>query len=271
MALDISHRAADTIPVDLSGLIPESVRGKSLTKIEQFLILHGRHEVPLAEVFEVTGDATTERLNLNGDFSHAHSIGMGMTAGSIHVAGNAGRHVGLAMRGGEIHITGDAGDSLGCEMRGGTIRVDGSAWNSVGGARSGSRLGMSGGTILVTGDVGDQTGYRMRRGLIAIGGNAGELTGYNMLAGTIVVLGNCGVHPGAGMRRGTICLFGGTQTKGLPTFRSAGATDSPVISLTGRHLQSLGFIKNTEQFQHHCELLHGDFLSLGRGEILLSR
>ena len=270
MALSISYRVASSLPIDLSGLIPESLREKSLVEIAQLQILHGRHQVPLAELFEVTGDASDERLNLNGDFSHAHGIGMGMTVGSIHVTGDAGRNVGLGMRGGEINITGNAGDALGCEMQGGIIRVHGSAGNSVGGARSGSRRGMTGGTIFVTGDVGDQTGHRMRRGLIAIGGCAGELTGYNMLAGTIVVLGNCGARSGAGMRRGTLCLFGGTRVNTLPTFRSAGITSSPVLPLTGRHLRSVGFIDDLARFEEPYELLHGDFLALGKGEILLS-
>lgn len=270
MALCISYRKASTLPVHFPGLVPESIGETSLAEIEQLPILHGRYQVPLAELFKVTGDPSDGRLEFNGDFSHVHGIGTGMMEGCIRVNGNTGRYVGLAMRGGEIHISGDAGDSLGCEMIGGTIRVGGSAGNLVGGARSGSRLGMAGGTILVKGAVGDQAGYRMRRGLIAIGGSAGKLTGYNMLAGTIVVLGKCGARAGAGMKRGTLFLLGESAEELLPTYRSAGTTNAAVLPLIGRHLQSLGFIENMQPFEQNYELFHGDFLTLGRGEILLS-
>lgn len=270
MAISISYRAATTLPTDFTGLTPEWAQGKSLAEIEERVVLHGRRQVALAELCQVSGATSDGRLEFNGDFSHAHGIGAGMTAGGIRVDGDAGRNVGLGMRGGEIHITGDASDSLGSEMSGGIIRVDGSAGNSVGGARSGSRRGMTGGTILVTGSVGAQTGHRMRRGLIASGGSAGELLGHNMFAGTIVVLGDCGPRAGAGMKRGTLCLLGKMHPPPLPTFRSAGKLESPVLPLTGRHLQSLGFIEDTAAFQEPCELVHGDFLALGKGEMLLA-
>ncbi len=270
MAISISYRAATTLPTDFTGLTPDWAQEKSLAEIEGRVVLHGRRQVALAELCQVSGAASDGRLEFSGDYSHAHGIGTGMTTGCIHVDGDAGRNVGLGMRGGEIHITGDASDSLGSEMRGGIIRVDGSAGNSVGGARSGSRRGMSGGTILVSGSVGAQTGHRMRRGLIAIGGSAGDLLGHNMFAGTIVVFGDCGPRAGAGMKRGTLCLLGNSPSETLSTFRSAGTNSSPVWPLTGRHLQSLGFIENTARFQEPLRMLHGDFLTLGKGEILLA-
>ena len=152
-------------------------------------------------------------------------------------------------------------------MPGGLIRVAGSAGNAVGGALSGSVRGMTGGTILVAGDAGDEVGRRMRRGLIAIGGRAGDLLGNHMLAGTIVLLGDCGLQSGYGMKRGTILLLGTTPPIGLTTFRSAGPTGSPVLPLVGRYLQTVGFVRDLSPFQADCELLHGDFLESGRGEI----
>ena len=56
-----------------------------------------------------------------------HFIGYGMTAGEIHVHGNAGRHLGGEMNGGLILVEGNAGDWVGGEMHAGLIRVAGSA------------------------------------------------------------------------------------------------------------------------------------------------
>ncbi len=270
MALSVTCNVDSNLPIDFSGLTPEWAQGKSLTEIENHRVLIGHHRVPLADFCKLSGDASDGRLELVGDFSHAHGIGAGMTSGLLSLVGNAGNHVGQRMRGGEIHITGDVHDSLGCEQRGGIIRVDGSAGNAIGGSLAGSPRGMTGGTILIAGDVGVQTGKQMRRGLIAVAGSAGELVGHNMLAGTIVVLGACGGSSGAGMKRGTLYLLSDTRPPLLPTFRSAGITNSPISSLLGRNLESLGFKGSAERFKQPLELLHGDFLSSGKGELFLS-
>ena len=268
MALRISLQRETTLPLDFSGITPDPLRSLSSRKIERLPILCGNELLPLAEVCKISGDAGDGCLELSGNLAHAHGIGAGMSSGQIHLDGNAGRNVGLGMRGGEIHISGDGGDDLGCEMRGGTIRVAGSVGDRLGGARCGASLGMNGGVILVDGNAGLEVGLRMRRGLIAIGGNAGSLVGHGMLAGTIVVYGNCGAHAGVGMKRGTLFLLGAPCEPLPATFRFGSVCTSPILPLTEKTLIRQGFHPPGLNAPGRYDLYHGDFLSLGRGEVV---
>ena len=92
-------------------------------------------------LFEVSGDPSDGRIDMEGDLAGVHSIGYGMKSGEIHVHGNAGRHVGGAMSGGRITVEGNAGDFAGCEMRGGLIQIAGSAGNRIGASYPGSKKG----------------------------------------------------------------------------------------------------------------------------------
>jgi formylmethanofuran dehydrogenase subunit C len=130
---------------------------------------------------------------------------------------------------------------------------------------------MTGGTLLISGNVGHEIGLRMRRGLIAVGGAAGDLIGFNLIAGTILVFGNGGQRPGAGMRRGTIGLFGPRVPQLLPSFRYANTYASPVLPLLLRELQSHQFAVAPDLFQAEFDYHQGDFVTTGRGEILLPR
>jgi len=246
--LSLTLRTESTLPVELPGLTPEAVRGKSLGEVERLSILHGREQLPLGELFAVRGETSDSLIELTGDLTHVHCLASGMTEG-------------------EFHIQGDVGDSLGAEMRGGLIRVEGNAGNGVGAARPGTTRGMRGGTIVVTGDAGDGVGTKMRRGLIVIGGNAGNLLGHDMLAGTIVVMGGCGAGPGAGMKRGTLCLLGPTTPQLLPSFRYACTSQFAVLELLWRQLESLGLEATERLVSEELDLVSGDLLSLGRGEI----
>lgn len=268
--LTLSLKSHATLPLELSGITPDTVRDKSLAELEKLAIWHGREQLSLADLFAMKGKAADEKLEFSGDLSAAVGAGAKMKSGKLYLDGHAGRDVGLGMWGGEIEVTGNAGDGVGREMRGGIIRVHGAAGNFVGGARVGSTRGMTGGTILVAGNVGMGVGCRMRRGLIAIGGNAGELVGNHMLAGTIVILGDCGAHAGAGMKRGTLCLAYNNDAQLLPTFRYACRTHSPVLGMVGRRLQSLGFENDVWNANRQWQQLSGDFLASGRGEIFLA-
>jgi len=269
MALTFRYLAKTTIPVEVEGLTPAALRGKSMAEIERFEIWHGKESLPLAEMFQVTGTLDDGRFDLEGDLSGVHWIGAHLTEGEIHVHGSAGRHVGSQMQGGRIVVDGAAGDYLGSEMQGGRIEVRADAGDLVGAAYRGSARGMTGGTILVGGNAGNEVGLALRRGLIAIGGDAGEMAGANMIAGTLLLFGKCGQRPGAQMRRGTIGLLGEQPTELLPTFRFACRTQPTVLPLLLEHLNKIGFRFDRSVAAAPVDLYHGDMLALGRGEIFL--
>ncbi len=269
MPLVLKYKAATTIPVELYGLTPDAAAQRSLAEVERLPIQHGNRQVPLAEFFDVSGSVSDGELRLEGDLRGVHGIGAQMAAGIIRIEGDAGRHLGSQMTGGEIHVSGSAGDWVGAEMRGGLIHVRGDAGNQVGGAYPGSRRGIRGGTILIGGRAGDEVGHTMRRGTVVVGGDAGAGAGFNMIAGSIYVFGRCGAQPGAGMRRGTIGLFGPERPTLLPTFRQASTYQPTFLRFTFLELRRLGFDVPEPLLARRFTLYHGDFLALGRGEILM--
>jgi formylmethanofuran dehydrogenase subunit C len=269
MPLLLQYRGQTSIPVEVEGLTPDAVCDKPLHEIERLPIFHGNQQVPLAEFFAVSGDASDARIHFEGVLAGVHWIGAHMTMGVVRVAGTAGRHVGSEMHGGEIHVEGDAGDWVGGEMHGGLIHVRGNAGHLVGAAYRGSRKGMTRGTILVQGSAGNEIGHTLRRGLIAIGGAAGDCPGLNMIAGSIYVLGECGIRPGAGMRRGTIGLFGPNPPRLLPTFRRGGLVQPGFLPVTWLELCQQGFAFPEWLFDARYRMYHGDLVTVGRGEILI--
>lgn len=269
MPLKLRYTAETNVPVEVEGLTPDFARDKSVSELERFEILHGNRKTPLAEMFKVTGDASDGRLNFEGNLAGVHWIGAKMTNGHIHIDGPAGRHVGSEMSGGHIHTHGDVGDHAGAEMRGGHLHIGGSAGNRVGAAYPGSRRGMTGGSLLIAGNAGDEIGHLMRRGLIAIGGTSGDHVGFNMLAGSIVLFGRTGVRPGAGMKRGTIALLGDANPTLLPTFRRACRLQPMAFRVVLRSLRNHHFEIPDELLAAQFDLYNGDFLSGGRGEILV--
>lgn len=267
MPLTLHYTAKTTVPVEIEGLTPDWVRGKSRGEIERFTVFHGNRQQPLAEFFEVSGEGDDGELVFTGDLSGVHWIGAHMASGRIRVEGHAGRHLGSDMQGGEIHVTGDAGDWVGGEMHRGLIHVRGRAGHLIGAAYRGSRRGMTGGTILIEGEVGNEVGHTLRRGLIAVGGPCGDSAGFNMLAGTILLFGESGIRHGASMKRGTIALFGDRQPQLLPTFRRACNMQPTALLLVLQSLARHGFPFPRELAHESFDLHHGDFLESGRGEI----
>ncbi len=268
MPLTLTYFGETQLPVEIEGLTPDWAADKSPAEIERFEIFHGNQQVPLAELFKISGEAGDRHFVFEGDLSGVHWIGAQMTAGRIDVQGSVGRHLGSEMRGGEIHVQGDAGDWVGPEMQGGTIRVRGNAGHLVGAAYRGSAKGMSGGEIMVDGNAGNEIGLLMRRGVIAIGGSAGDMPGFNMIAGTVLVFGDCGVRPGAGMRRGTIGLFGSNPPPLLPSFRFAATHRPQFLSLLLRSLKSQDFAFDDSLLTTDFDFHQGDLVSVGRGEIV---
>lgn len=269
MALRLRLTAETTIPIEVEGITPDQLHDKSLSEIERLDIFHGNQKLPLAEMFSVEGDPADMTIEWEGDLSGVHWIGTKMTAGTIRVLGNGGRHIGSEMKGGEIHVDGNAGDWVGGEMRGGLIHVHGRAGHLVGAGYRGSRLGMKGGTILIDGDAGNEVGHTLRRGLIAIGGNVGDLAGFNMLAGSILLFGDTGIRHGAGMKRGTIAFFGNDAPALLPSFRRACRYSPDFMQIVFRSLRRSSFQVPDDLFGARFDLYNGDMIEGGRGEILI--
>jgi formylmethanofuran dehydrogenase subunit C len=128
---------------------------------------------------------------------------------------------------------------------------------------------MTGGEIMIEGDAGNEVGHALRRGLIAVRGKAGDGLGFNMIAGTILVFGQAGIRPGAGMRRGTIGLFGSEPPPMLPTFRLACTGSPEFLRVYLLHLRRVGFAVPDECLSAVYRRYNGDFLELGKGEILI--
>jgi formylmethanofuran dehydrogenase subunit C len=269
MALKLFYKQKATVPLEVPGITPDLVAGKSNAQIGALEIFHGNRKIALAEHFEISGDLEDQSIIFEGDLSGVHWIGAKMRAGSIHVRGPAGRHVGSELSGGSILVDGDAGDWVGAEMNAGLIHVKGRAGHLIGAAYRGSARGMTGGTILIEGNVGNEIGHTMRRGLIAVGGNAGDLIGFNMLAGTIIVLGEVGIRHGAGMHRGTIGLLGNEQVELLPTFRYACRMEPTALKLILNELRQHGFAAAENVGGFPVDLYNGDLLEGGRGEVLI--
>ena len=270
MPLTIQLREKTTIPVEVDSIKMESVREQTADQVRATLVQNGNKQVELGEFFDVSGSAADdETIIWEGDCSHVKLIGTHLALGTIRVEGNAGMHLGAEMTGGEITVTGDVADWVGAEMHGGRIRVHGNAGHLVGAVYRGGSKGMTGGEILIDGNAGNEIGHSMRRGLIAIGGRSGDAPGVGMIAGSILLFGDSGIRPGPGMKRGTI-LFAGSSPEMIPTFRPAGLTRQPVfLQLYWKHLADSGFPVPAGVADAVWQRHIGDFLELGKGEILI--
>jgi formylmethanofuran dehydrogenase subunit C len=268
MSLKLSLRSPSEIPIEADGVLGERLVGLSLDAIRRLPIHRGNAPAQLGDFFDVAGSADDETIVWSGDLRKVKSIAARQTRGRVIVEGDAGMHLAAEMRGGDVEVRGNVGDWMGAEMRGGLVRVRGDAGCHVGGAYVGSRRGMTGGEILIDGNAGHEVGSLMRRGLIVIGKSAGHFVGSGMIAGTILVGGTSGSRPGAGMKRGTLGLFGTPSPEILPTFRDAGVSRPTFLALYARRLQQLGFERAADMPLQAVRRFFGDFLELGKGEIL---
>jgi formylmethanofuran dehydrogenase subunit C len=272
MPLTLTLRQSHDIPIEVDFVRVEQIRGQSRDEVLATPVQYGNKLRTVGDFFDVAGSASDDsHLVFVGDCRKVKMIGTCLSTGRITVDGPAGMHLGAEMTGGEIEVRGDAGDWVGAEMKGGRIRVRGNTGHCLGAVYRGGRKGMTGGEILIDGDTGNELGHTLRRGLIAVGGRTGDAPGFNMLAGSLLLFGETGIRPGAGMRRGTIVMFRGESAPAmLPTFRRGNRyEDAGFLSLYLRHLRRLGFPvpdgAETSPYQRY----RGDFLELGRGEILV--
>ncbi|MFO1004375.1 MAG: formylmethanofuran dehydrogenase subunit C [Planctomycetaceae bacterium] len=269
MPLTISIHTPSSIPLEVDSIRIENVRRQTADDVKSTLIQRGNKQVALGEFFTVTGSASDdETVVWQGDCSKVKLIGTGLTSGKILVEGHAGMHLGAEMRGGEITVRGNTADWLGAEMHGGRIRVHGNAGHMVGAVYRGGHKGMTSGEILIDGDAGNEIGNSMRRGLIAIGGKCGDFAGVNMIAGSVFVFGEPGIRCGAGMKRGTVGLLGATSPDILPSFRYACTYQPTFLRVYLKTLAQLGFPVPAGAMNATYRRYCGDFLELGKGELL---
>lgn len=270
MPLTFDLRSPSSIPLEVDSIQLETVRSQSADEVATTLVQCGNRQVAIGEFFNVSGSAAEdETLVWQGDCSKVKLIGTRLNGGRVIVEGNAGMHLGAEMRKGEIVVHGDAADWVGAEMKGGRIRIHGNAGHLVGAVYRGGRIGMTGGEIVVDGHIGHESGRSLRRGLIAAGGNIGDFAGVSMIAGTIIACGQPGLRAGAGMKRGTIAFLGTHPVDILPTFRSGGTLQTPMLLMLLRHLRSLGFPLADELQDAVFQRYWGDLLELGKGELLV--
>lgn len=257
----ITRRESSPIPLDVTGILPETVAKLSALEVAKLPVLSGNRTEELGQMFDVKPGSTVVRradLQFAGDTSHVHNIGKGMTGGFVYCENDVGRHAGAQMGGGTLVIDSGAGDWLGAEMRGGYLEARATVGDCVGAAYRGSRRGMTGGWILLRSTAGHELGLLMRRGTIVVHGDTGEFAGASMIAGTIAVRGQLGARAGAGMKRGTILALGGVAEV------SAGMRYSCEYSPT--MLPLLGKALNLPVPPRvHC--YRGDVLTGGRGEL----
>ena len=118
------------------------------------------------------------------------------------------------------------------------------------------------------GRAGDGIGATMRRGLIAVGSDVGERAGVNLIAGSIFAFSHVDKHAGAGMKRGSLVRFGPPPTL-LPTFRLACVYQPVFVRLFLKQLQAWQFCWPSEPWTTASHAGAGDFVSLGKGEVLV--
>ena len=269
MPLTFRWKGSTTLPVEATGLSPETLSSLDAGAAARLTVPVGNSTAAVGDLFQVAGDGRDEQLEFEGDLTHVRGLGHGMKSGSIVVRGPVGPRLGAEMAGGSIDAEGGVAGWAGAEMRGGLLRIRGPVGEGLGAAFPGSRSGMREGVILVEGSVGPDAGLAMRRGLIAVNGEASDGLGRAMIAGSIFVFGTSGRRTGAGMKRGTIVLHERTDADLLPTFARAGTFQPAFLGLYLRRLRHWGFPVPEAAFTGPWERYNGDLVEQGQGEILV--
>ncbi len=250
--------------VDLSGLTPQALDGRTVAEIGALPIHTTRATLSVGELFEIKqgdlGDIVFE-----GGSERLDRVGAHLGAGAIRVIGDVGVEAGRRMTGGALTIEGDAGAFAGSGLRGGLLKILGDAGERLGGPLAGETEGMNGGAIHVRGNAGPRAGDRLRRGFMLIEGEAGDYPGSRMIAGTLAIGGRAGALPGYLMNRGTILLAGGVAEM-APTFLDCGVFELVAAQLLAAHVETMS-ARLGGAFRGPLRRYAGDLAALGKGEI----
>jgi formylmethanofuran dehydrogenase subunit C len=251
--------------INCSALTPDNLAGKTAAEIDSIKLISGKHQLLVADVFDISG-SDTQHIVFRNSSNKLNYIGSNMGSGSITIEGDAGAYLGFGMKNGEIHCKGNAAAFAACNMRNGLLKIDGNTGDFLGAGSEGSRKGMLGGTVIVKGNAGDRAGDHMRRGLILIEGNAGDYCGSRMVAGTIGVLGNTGAYNAFNMHRGTLLLK--KQPKLHASMHDCGTHTLPFLNLLFK-----SFSKYNTEFSklsnHRVQRFLGDIAYNGNRVILV--
>ncbi len=255
--------------LDVSPLTPENLSAMTVEQIGGIGLHYGNRMLPVRDFFDLESVPDRDGVLFSRGDERLDGLGRGMTAGMIHVRGDAGAYVGMQMKAGCLTVEGNAGPFCGCEMRGGELRVRGDVGDFSGGALPGDRKGMAGGLLVVGGRAGDRVGDHMRRGLIVIEGDAGAYVGSRMTAGTIAVNGRLGPHAGYAMKRGTLLLARAPEAMSA-TFNDCGTHTLGFLPLLLRSPELVGtsfadYASQSVRVRRYA----GDQATLGKGEILV--
>ncbi|MBV9113497.1 MAG: formylmethanofuran dehydrogenase subunit C [Hyphomicrobiales bacterium] len=253
--------------IDLSGLVPEALQGRSELAIARLPLDGSRDKLKVADVFGLRmGDPMS--LRFDGGSERFDLVGAGMATGEIIVDGPVGAQAGRLMRAGTLRIQGDAGPYAASRLAGGRLEIDGNAGERLGAPLAGEMAGMSGGIVIVHGDAGSRAGDRLRRGIVVIEGRSGKDAGSRMIAGTLVLRGEVAGAPGPLMRRGTIVLVDGDCST-LPTFSDCGSHRLVAARLLAFELERLG-LRFARKLKRPVRRFAGDMAISGKGEIWIA-
>ncbi|AUB55105.1 formylmethanofuran dehydrogenase subunit C [Methanobacterium subterraneum] len=210
--ITLTPKEQPEVPIEIDTITPDSLAGKTIDEIKNIPILHGNGQVPLAEFFEVEGEAgataAETKILIDGDVSQTKRIGQGMTAGEITVKGNVNMYVGAEMEGGLITVEGNANAWAGQNMRGGELEILGDAGDYVGASYRGDWRGMSGGKITIHGNAKSEIAEYMNGGKLIVKGDVSIMPGIHMNNGVLIIEGNVIARAGGEMAGGTIVIKG---------------------------------------------------------------
>lgn len=252
--------------LDLSGLTPDRLIGRSEAEIAAIVVSTTKHKATVGDHFTISlGDGPSARFE--GGSSRLDLVGANLLPGAeVHVEGDVGAQLGRTARGGTITVTGNAGVFAASGNVGASIEIKGNVGDFLAGPLAGELAGMAGGRVVVRGSAGTRAGDRLRRGVLVVEGDAGEDAGSRIVAGTLIVLGAAKGRVGYLNRRGTIVLSGPGDFG--PTYIDCGAHNLAFAQLLGRSLSGAS-AKAAELLGRRLRRFGGDTAVYGKGEILI--
>lgn len=264
MALTFRLKAQVPERLDLSGLTPAALAGKSLGEIAALVIGTTRFAPTVGDLFDLSG-TPDDTIHFEGGSERFDGIGTKLAGGTIVVEGDAGARLGTGMKSGTITVAGSVGPHAATAMTGGRIEIGGDAGDFLGGAIHGAMAGQQGGFVLVRGRIGDRAGDRMKRGTIVSLTGVGADVGSRMSGGTIIAPVS-GTRPGTLMKRGTLILAEPGEL--APTFVDTGSWAATFAMLLKRWIAA-----EAPDAAHLVPLrarrYRGDMAAVGKGELLV--